>query len=154
MIRILLLMILSFNLYATCLSRAEKYGIDATKICSLISYKSKIAALDKNLVISIVEVESAFKINATNGADFGLMQVNYKTIKSYGFSKQQMLLDASYALDCGIKVLLDKKKMWEKKDPNWFIRYNTGNRTSVRYGKAGKDYCRKLGKVCRWKNER
>lgn len=150
--RLLFLLCLTPSLiYAECMEVASVYTKNAANICKIIKQKSLAYNIREKLIFSIAEVESGFTLNSTNGNDFGIMQINEHTIKTYDFDKNRLMSDLSYSIDAGVRILADKKRRWKKVDNNWFIRYNTGNRPSVRYGKAGKDYCKKLKRVCKWK---
>lgn len=59
--------------------------------------------------------------------DFGIGQINHKTVKSFKFDKTKLLNDLEYSVDASAKVLADFKRMYGKKDNNYWSRYNASS---------------------------
>lgn len=85
--------------------------------------------------------ESSYKISAKNfkcgisvstgeqdcvAVDFGIGQINKRTIKAFKFDKTKLLNDLEYSVEASAKVLADFKRMYGKKDPEYWTRYNAG----------------------------
>lgn len=86
--------------------------------------------------------ESAYKISAKNincgvsiydgkqdcvVVDFGIGQINYRTIKSFKFDKTKLLSDLEYSVEAAAIVLEDFKKVHGKKETEFWTRYNASN---------------------------
>ena len=65
------------------------------------------SGLNTNLVLSIIRVESNYRVGATNSRslDYGLMQVNEWHVKRKSLSKQKLLEDVDYNMQEGCKIL-------------------------------------------------
>lgn len=62
--------------------------------------------------------------------DFGISQINEKTIKRYGFDQKKIMTDLTYSVDAAAVVLADFKKAHKKNEPEtWWARYNCGSRS-------------------------
>lgn len=97
-----------------------------------------------NLVLSIIKVESDFKINAFNpkSNDYGLMQINSVHVKREKMNIKLLLSNPFYNVKRGCKIL------------SWFVkkygvetgvaRYNCGTRLSCVKFKSVKAYKRKV----------
>lgn len=57
--------------------------------------------------------------------DFGIGQINHKTIKRYKFDKVKLMTDLTYSVEAAAVVLADFKKMF-KNDKDFWTRYNAG----------------------------
>jgi soluble lytic murein transglycosylase-like protein len=93
-------------------------------------------ALDPKLLQAIFEVESRQNHNAINrqSLDYGIGQINIKTIKAYKFNRAALLTDRQYSIDAAVQVLCDLKKTYASVEPfTWYCRYNvgTGHLTTV-----------------------
>ncbi len=88
--------------------------------------------------------ESSYKISAKNfrcgvsittgkqdcvAVDFGIGQINQKTIKSFNFDKNKILSDLEYSVEASAKVLADFKRMYGHKEVDYWTRYNAGKRS-------------------------
>jgi hypothetical protein len=61
--------------------------------------------------------------------DFGIGQINYKTIKSFKFDQKKLLSDLTYSVEAAAIVLADFKRMFPD-DPEFWTRYNAGVRNT------------------------
>lgn len=86
--------------------------------------------------------ESAYKISAKNIScgmsietgekdciivDYGIGQINHRTIRAFNFDQKKLLTDLTYSVEASAKVLSDFKRMYGKKDPEYWTRYNASN---------------------------
>lgn len=72
--------------------------------------------------------------------DFGIGQINYKTIKNFNFDQKKLLSDMTYSVEAAAIVLADFKR-FQKKEPNtWYCRYNVGTRGLDRIRPACQKY--------------
>lgn len=100
---------------------------------------------------AILMQESNYRIGAKAcnkyGCDYGIAQINEKTIEAYGMDKDRLMYDLSYSVEMGAKVLSWFRKTYEAKEPeDWFLRYNCGTKKSLKR-KTCQEYKRK---VRRW----
>lgn len=100
--------------------------------------------------------ESAYKISAKNIRcgisietgqkdciidDYGIGQINHKTIKAFNFDQQKLLTDLTYSVEASAKVLADFKRIYYKSEPDtWWSRYNCGTRGLDRIGPICQKY--------------
>ena len=80
-------------------------------------------------VSAILRQESGYRLDAINRVtkDFSIGQINYKTIKAFNFDKNRLLIDLDYSVEAAIIVLADFKRMYGKREKNWYSRYNSSN---------------------------
>lgn len=76
---------------------------------------------------AILAQESAYKLNSVNKLtkDYGIGQINIRTIKAFKFDKNRILTDLYYSIECAGIVLADFKRMYGKKDKDYWSRYNS-----------------------------
>lgn len=117
----------------------ESYRMKLTYALNKAATKHKISA---KLLSAILMQESRYKVSAVGYVkkkpiDFGISQINIVTIKSFKFSKYRLLSDLDYSVNAGAKVLADFKRMYGKKESNWWSRYNSSaNKHRVKYQRA------------------
>jgi soluble lytic murein transglycosylase-like protein len=78
---------------------------------------------------AILAQESMYKLDAKNCwdnvcHDYGIAQINKKTIKAFNFDKKKLLTDLEYSVKAGAIVLADFKRMYGKKEDDFWTRYN------------------------------
>lgn len=79
--------------------------------------------------------------------DFGISQINIKTINRYGFDQKKIMTDLTYSVDAAAKVLSDFKKSHKNEPNTWWTRYNCGSRSLDKI----KNVCQQYQiKVARW----
>ncbi len=86
--------------------------------------------------------ESGYKISAKNlrcgvsvttgekdcvVVDFGIGQINYKTIRHFNFDQKKLLSDMEYSIEAAAVVLADFKRMYGKKEDTFWTRYNASS---------------------------
>jgi len=79
---------------------------------------------------AILMQESAYKLSAVNKSshDYGIAQINKKTITAFKFDIDRLTTDLFYSLNAGAIVLSDfKKRHYKKEKEFYFTRYNSSN---------------------------
>lgn len=109
----------------------------ALLLSSLIVKESNKVDINPKLFTAILMQESGYRLNAKNCKDtnegyeicldFGVSQINYKTILLYKFDKKRLMTDIEYSIEAGLQVLSDFKKRYGHKEINYWSRYNTSN---------------------------
>lgn len=114
----------------------------AKKLAKTIVKKSNKYKISPRILAAILMQESSYKISAKNlkcgisistgqrdcvAVDFGIGQINHRTIKSFKFNTDKLLSDLDYSVEASAKVLADFKRMYGKKDPEYWTRYNAGS---------------------------
>ena len=107
-------------------------GIDreyAQRIANAIDKAAKELDLNPRRLTAILAQESMYTLNAINkkSADYGIAQINHRTIERYGFDKKRLLTDLEYSVKAGAIVLSDFKRMYGKKEKTYWSRYNSSN---------------------------
>lgn len=79
---------------------------------------------------AILAQESMYKLDAKNCwdnecHDYGIAQINKKTIQAFKFDKNKLLTDLEYSVKAGAIVLADFKRMYGTKEEDFWTRYNT-----------------------------
>ena len=76
---------------------------------------------------AILAQESMYKLNAVNhdSRDYGIAQINDKTIKRFGFNKKLLLTDLEYSVKAGAIVLADFKRRYGKREKKYWSRYSS-----------------------------
>jgi hypothetical protein len=85
--------------------------------------------IPRRIYTAILMQESKYDLKAFNkkSKDYGISQINEKTIKAFGFDKSRLTTDLKYSIEAGAIVLADFQKRYEKKEATWFTRYNSSN---------------------------
>lgn len=88
--------------------------------------------------------ESAYKISATNVKcgisvttgekdciiiDRGIGQINHKTIKHFKFDPNKLVSNLEYSVEAAAIVLADFKRMYGKKEVEYWTRYNASTKS-------------------------
>lgn len=71
-------------------------------------------------------------VETTICTDFGISQIYYKTAKGFDFDLNKLNSDLEYSVEAGAIVLRDFMERYESKENLWWVRYNCGNRGSVK----------------------
>lgn len=141
---------------------SNSYTMQVSNAIYLAAKKYKVPA---KILTAIYMQESRFKLNAKNCtkgltegsdsivmvvcSDFGLSQIHINTIKAYGFDVKRLTTDLNYSAEAGAKVLSHFHKRFGQKEPNWWVRYNTGYLSRKKYRRAFEKYEKD---VSRWLN--
>jgi len=104
--------------------------------------KSKKHGIQPKVLAAMLMQESSYKISAKNircgismttgerdcvAVDFGIGQINHKTIKNFKFDQKKLLSDLTYSVEAAAIVLADFKRMYGSKDKTYWTRYNASN---------------------------
>lgn len=86
--------------------------------------------------------ESSYRISAQNvscgvslstgekdcvAVDYGIGQINHRTIKNFKFDQKKLLSDLNYSVEASAIVLADFKRMYGHKEDEYWTRYNASN---------------------------
>jgi soluble lytic murein transglycosylase-like protein len=152
----LLFMMLQVDLFAQNIDCTGQHNVKclilehnpryANAIEAALDKYSKKYNIDKELVAAILAQESKFKLDAiSHTEDYGISQINIKTIHNFKFNKDRLLRDPDYAIHASFIVLSDFKRMYGRKDHEWFTRYNASKPSKrKRYKKKVYVYKNKL----------
>lgn len=79
-------------------------------------------------LFAILAQECRFRLNCVNriSKDYGIGQINIRTIQAFGFDQEKLLNDLEYSVEAAAIVLSDFKKRHGKNEPNFWSRYNSG----------------------------
>lgn len=115
---------------------------EAKYLAATIYEASIVHKIDPMLYTAILRQESNYNVNAVSykvkfdrksgklnkvAQDHGISQINYKTIKAYGFDKKRLESDVAYSVEAGAIVLSDFQKRYSKLDNFFWSRYNSSN---------------------------
>lgn len=96
-----------------------------------LAYHIEAACIEFNipyeLYTAMLAQESMFQLDAFNvkTQDYGIAQINIRTIEAYRFDKHLLLTDLRYSVRAGAKVLSWFTR-YKSKESNWQCRYNVG----------------------------
>lgn len=81
-------------------------------------------------ISAILRQECGYKLKCINAIskDYGIGQINHKTIKAFNFDKQKLLTDLNYSVEAAAIVLSDFKKRYAHKEKDFWTRYNSSNK--------------------------
>ena len=113
----------------------------AKSLSTIIVSKSTKHKVPSKILTAMLMQESAYDVNAKNVrcgvslytgkkdcivVDYGIGQINHKTIKSYNFDKSKLLSNVEYSVEAAAKVLSDLKHKYGHSDKYYWTRYNAG----------------------------
>jgi Transglycosylase SLT domain len=102
---------------------------------ALVHQTSRRYGLDSSLVIALVTVESAGKVQArSNKGALGLMQIMPGTGRRYGVERTRELLDPATNIETGVRYLRDLLLMFPGRVDLALAAYNAGEGAVVKYG--------------------
>lgn len=130
---------------AMLLANCSPKGIPAQDLAPMIIWLSSQRSVNVELVTKIVIIESKCEQGARNKktSDYGLMQLNYHTMRSYGISVT-CAMNWKCNLEAGIKILSD---MADNKGYRACM-YNLGPRGRFKkYASSCQKYERKLASI-------
>lgn len=101
----------------------------AMKLSNVIYYTAKLYDINPKRYAAILAQESGYKLNAINkvSMDYGMAQINFRTIAALGFDKNRLLTDIEYSIEAGAIVLSKIKKSHGNKEKDFWTRYNSSN---------------------------
>lgn len=82
--------------------------------------------IPSDLYAAILMQESKYDLKAKNNRtkDYGIAQINWRTIKHYKFNKNRLMTDLAYSLEAGAIVLKDFMVRYSN-EITWWSRYNS-----------------------------
>lgn len=103
--------------------------IYALQIANAIDKAAKELNIRPQRLAAILAQESRYVLSAVNkkSRDYGIAQINHKTIERFGFDKQRLLTDLEYSVMAGAIVLADFKRMYGKREKDYWTRYNSSD---------------------------
>lgn len=98
-----------------------------SRVVKAVYEKSREHRIDANLLMSIIETESAFNPYAVSSAGaYGLMQINFSIWKEELNIDHQKIFDIDYNLDLGIKIYQHYLKLADNDQEKALHYYNNG----------------------------
>lgn len=104
----------------------------AAKLSNVIFKVTNEMGINPKKYAAILAQESMYRLNAKNCKnnkchDYGIAQINKKTIKHFNFDEQKLLTDLEYSIKAGAIVLANFKKLYGHKEKDFWTRYNASN---------------------------
>lgn len=83
------------------------------------------------LLLSIAYHESSLRKSAvgtlkSSTTDYGLMQMNDRTIARYNLDKEKLMLDVTYSFNAACQLLMDNHTRYANRVPYWLGIYRSG----------------------------
>lgn len=109
-------------------ARKLNMSIDETRIASYITKYALAYNIEREILSCVLFVESSYRVNIISDTDdYGMGQINGKTIKGYNFDRLRLLDDIGYSIKAAAIVLSDFKRFFKQREINdWPARYNIG----------------------------
>jgi soluble lytic murein transglycosylase-like protein len=144
---LIMLMALAGSGGTAAFAQPQDYHLLSPNAKLLLLKASKDYDVDYRLLVAIALAESSGNPRAINAKtqDYGLMQINAKTAKAYGYKPQEML-DKHKSVKVAVKVLKYLKNRYAHKEVNWACRYNVGTAKNASSWNACAVYIEKLEK--------
>ncbi len=122
---------------------ATEYIIEVENISNKYCEEYKIPC---NVFKAILAVESNYSVEAFNKKtkDYGIGQINEKTIASLKLDKTRLLTDLDYSIKKSAQILKYFYVRFHKREKHWYARYNVGTRTKALERPAAKQYIKKV----------
>lgn len=118
--------ILNLGLFTSLLLFTTTTMGDMKQIHHSVDKYSKVFNIDRKLILAIIQVESNFKVNSkSNTKDYGLMQLNHKSMNVFCNNKKRLISDIDYSIMCGVAFLSKIKKKYGRKEIYWWARYHS-----------------------------
>ncbi len=101
----------------------------AVRLSNAILDASNRHGVNPHKIAAILAQECRYRLHCINkvSKDYGIGQINHKTIKAFNMDKERLLNDLDYSVEMAVVVLADFKRMYGKREKNWFTRYNSSN---------------------------
>lgn len=102
----------------------ERY---ATQLSFVVDRVAKEFGIRPERLAAILAQESMYRLDAVNkrSKDYGIAQINHRTIKNFGFDKKLLLTNLEYSVKAGAIVLADFKKRYGHREKDYWTRYNS-----------------------------
>lgn len=101
----------------------------AEDLATVIVKVSKEFDIKPTRLTAILAQESMYRLNAVNhkSKDYGIAQINIGTVRKFGFDKDLLLTDLEYSVKAGAIVLADFRRMYGKREKDYWTRYNSSD---------------------------
>ena len=78
-------------------------------------------------VSAILAQECMYRLKCINDGskDYGIGQINIRTIRVFKLDKKKLLTDLEYSVESSVIVLADFKRMYGHKEQDYWTRYNS-----------------------------
>lgn len=99
------------------------------RLAGVIIKAAKKYDLNPKKLSAILAQECRYKLNCINHKtkDYSIGQINIKTVIAFKLNKKRLLEDLEYSVDSSAMILANFKRMYGKKEKNWWTRYNSSN---------------------------
>jgi len=99
----------------------------AVRLSNAILDASMRHRVNPHKIAAILAQECRYRLNCINKVtkDYGIGQINHKTIKAFNMDQKRLLTDLEYSVEMAVIVLADFKRMYGKREKDWFTRYNS-----------------------------
>lgn len=103
----------------------------ADRLAKTLTKYAKKHNVKVELLAAILMQESRYNVRAINhkSKDYGIGQINKRTIANFNFDQTKILTDVEYSVEAAAIVLADFKRMYGKKDSQYWTRYNSSDKT-------------------------
>jgi hypothetical protein len=113
--------------------RAAHYEINPFLVSAIFMQESTYNHKAKNCTEGLVEVnipdnkglERLIYFEGNTCRDFGIGQINYKTIVAYDLHPYRLINDLEYSVEQTIKILRTYKRVYGSKEKYWWTRYHS-----------------------------
>lgn len=94
---------------------------------SITKYASKYQ-VEREILSCVLFVESSYRLNVVSETnDYGIAQINERTIKRYGLNKHLLLTNVEYSVKASAMLLAEYRRQFKPNEINqWIARYNIG----------------------------
>lgn len=91
---------------------------------------------------AILAQECRYRLNCVNKVtkDYGIGQINLKTIRAFKLDQKRLLEDLEYSVESSAMVLADFKRVFGRREKNWHCRYNVGTAPFVQVSEKCGEY--------------
>lgn len=118
------------NMSNSIFKQCTSHKVNCQIYTAILIQESRLNLKAKNcrigMVEEIVEDETTY-VERRTCFDFGISQINFKTIKSFKFSLEKLTTNLDYSIAAGAKVLYNFKRMYGKREDKWWSRYNSSH---------------------------
>lgn len=136
----------------------KKYAFELSNVIYKVSKQYRIP---KRIFTAILMAESGYILSRTNCrkgltnnldnviievcTDYGISQIHYESVISYGFDKELLLSDLNYSVEAGAKILSYFHRRFGH-ESDWWVRYNIGTRNKKKLRRAVNQYKTSVGR--------
>lgn len=121
--------------------KAEAYSGQDKLLKNYITKHALKHKVERSVLSCVLKIESGYRMGLISETfDYGLAQVNIRTIKAFKLDKDKLLTNLEYNVSTAAFILRTYKKAFAFDEPtNWIARYNIGYQ-SLTKGSVGASY--------------